>query len=62
MLTIFEFRFAVAIGRLGGLITVWDKGLFMANSEFCGNRFILFEYKWVREGLVAVLYMPPTIC
>ncbi|KAH1074118.1 hypothetical protein J1N35_026446 [Gossypium stocksii] len=37
-------------GRSGGLITVWDKGLFKANIEYCENRFIVIEGKWLCEG------------
>ncbi|KAA3462603.1 reverse transcriptase [Gossypium australe] len=56
----FEFRFAIAIRRPEGLITVWDKGFFKTNIESCENRFIVIEGK-LCEGMGAVfinVYVP----
>ncbi|MBA0734722.1 hypothetical protein Gogos_018617, partial [Gossypium gossypioides] len=44
-----------AIERSRGLITIWDKGMFTTNMEFCGNRFIAIEGKWVCGGMETVL-------
>ncbi|KAL1060313.1 hypothetical protein V6Z11_1Z107900 [Gossypium hirsutum] len=45
----FDFRYAAALGRSGGLITIWDKSVFLLKSEYCGNRYILLERKWLLE-------------
>ncbi|KAH1040222.1 hypothetical protein J1N35_041965 [Gossypium stocksii] len=34
----FDFKYVAAIERSGGLLTIWDKGRFLANVELCGKR------------------------
>lgn len=51
----FDYRYAAALGRSGGLITIWDKSIFLLKKEYCGNRVIMLEGNWVSEGWNGVL-------
>ncbi|TYJ44819.1 hypothetical protein E1A91_A02G010600v1 [Gossypium mustelinum] len=46
----FDFRFVAAVGRSGGLITIWDKSSFIMKKEYRSNRFIVLEGIWCVEG------------
>ncbi|KAG8489412.1 hypothetical protein CXB51_017846 [Gossypium anomalum] len=50
-----EFRFAAAIGRSGGLLTMWDKDDFKLSKEWSDNRLIVIEGKWVKKEIEVVL-------
>ncbi|KAK8327880.1 hypothetical protein V6Z11_A11G212100 [Gossypium hirsutum] len=43
------------VGRLGGLITIWDKSSFIMKKEYRSNRFIVLEGIWCVEGWEGVL-------
>lgn len=51
----FDFKYVAAVERLGGLLTIWDKGSFVAEVELCERRFIVVVGKWVTEEKVATL-------
>ncbi|KAB2092159.1 hypothetical protein ES319_A02G009900v1 [Gossypium barbadense] len=51
----FDFRFVAAVGRSGGLITIWDKSSFIMKKEYRSNRFIVLEGIWCVEGWEGVL-------
>ncbi|KAH1063237.1 hypothetical protein J1N35_028224 [Gossypium stocksii] len=51
----FEFRFAAAVGRSGGLITIWDKSCFMLKKDFCALHLIVVGGNWCSEGWEGVL-------
>ncbi|XP_017604874.1 uncharacterized protein LOC108451727 [Gossypium arboreum] len=51
----FDFRFTAAVGRSGGLITIWDKASFMLKKDMCSNRLIVVEGLWCSEGFEGVL-------
>ncbi|KAH1114714.1 hypothetical protein J1N35_008092 [Gossypium stocksii] len=51
----FDFRYAVASGRSGGLITIWDKSILLLKKKFRGNRFIMLERTWLTKGWDGVL-------
>ncbi|TYI32171.1 hypothetical protein ES332_A04G040300v1 [Gossypium tomentosum] len=46
----FDFRFTAAVGRSGGLITIWDKASFMLKKDMCSNRLIVVQGLWCSEG------------
>ncbi|KAB2063728.1 hypothetical protein ES319_A10G237200v1 [Gossypium barbadense] len=61
----FDFRFVAAVGRSGGLITIWDKSSFILKKEYRSNRFIVLEEIWYIEGWEGVLinvYAPNLFC
>ncbi|KAG8502299.1 hypothetical protein CXB51_002210 [Gossypium anomalum] len=51
----FDFRYVGALGRSGGLITIWNKLIFLLKKEYCGNGFIMLEGNWLSEGWDGVL-------
>ncbi|TYJ13347.1 hypothetical protein E1A91_A10G045900v1 [Gossypium mustelinum] len=51
----FDFKFSTIVERSEDLLTIWDKGRFAVDVEFCGKRFIVVEGKWVNEGNETVL-------
>ncbi|TYH93990.1 hypothetical protein ES332_A12G011100v1 [Gossypium tomentosum] len=50
-----EFRFVAAVGRSGGLLTMWDKNKFILFKDWSDDRVIAIEGKWVKEDLDVVL-------
>ncbi|KAK5834311.1 hypothetical protein PVK06_018188 [Gossypium arboreum] len=45
----FDFKYAAAVERSGGLLTIWDKGSFVAEVDLCERRFVVVVGKWVAE-------------
>ncbi|PPR83212.1 hypothetical protein GOBAR_AA37502 [Gossypium barbadense] len=50
-----EFRFIAAIGKSGGLLTMWSIDDFLVSNVWCDDRVLIIEGKWVKEDLEAVL-------
>ncbi|KAG4187478.1 hypothetical protein ERO13_A08G110701v2 [Gossypium hirsutum] len=60
----FDFRYETAVGRSGGLITIWDKEYFQMNKEYCVNQFVVVEGIWLSEsweGVLINVYTPNTL-
>lgn len=60
----YEFRFSVARGSSGGLISIWDKDVFQVTSDYCVDRVIVLVGKWKLKGMDATLiniYAPNVI-
>lgn len=51
----YDFRFSAARGRLGGLISIWNKDYFQIISDRCLDRAIVIVGKWKIEGLEATM-------
>ncbi|XP_039029458.1 uncharacterized protein LOC120163643 [Hibiscus syriacus] len=48
----FDFKFSKAMGRFGGLLTVWDKNSFQILDSLITERFILIEGKYALDDSI----------
>ncbi|XP_039063854.1 uncharacterized protein LOC120208712 [Hibiscus syriacus] len=48
----FEFRFSKAMGKSGGILSVWDKSRFKILDSLITDRFILIEGKYASHDLI----------
>ncbi|GMJ00605.1 hypothetical protein like AT4G29090 [Hibiscus trionum] len=46
----FEFQFAKATGRSGGVLTIWDKKKFEAEKSLVASRYVIISGKWVDDN------------
>ncbi|KAL4335994.1 hypothetical protein GQ457_07G011510 [Hibiscus cannabinus] len=49
----FDFKFSATVGRLGGLLTIWDKSKFKAEKSLITSRYIVILGVWVDENLAS---------
>lgn len=42
----YDFAYSGAIGKLGGILCVWDPSLFVKQNVSCSNYFVFFECIW----------------